>query len=350
MRATSTTGEKAVLRLAHGDAPRYDPKENIPVSNNLFMPRSDQIPGAKNQPGEGEETDDLPRAAQRAEALRRELAEHNQRYYQDAAPTISDQAYDALYRELIDLEAAHPELLTPDSPTQRVGGAPLEEFTQIRHQVPMLSLDNTYSEEEVVEFYRRVQKVLPGREVPVIIEPKVDGVAVSLFYVKGVLQYSATRGDGVTGDDITRNARTIRTIPTRLHGKSLPDKMEVRGEVYMPKSGFAKLNQERAATGLPLFANPRNAAAGSLKQLDRRGQATGVHRAQFRTAGRRGTRLAKRDVQTAANLRPQDQREALVGDSQRADHPGHPRDGRRPAFLRVRDGRRGGEGGQLRPA
>ncbi len=220
------------------------------------MTNSDKSSAIKNQ------------SALHAKALRRELAEHNQRYYQDAAPTITDQEYDALYRELADLEAAHPELLTPDSPTQRVGGAPLEEFVQIRHQVPMLSLDNTYSEAEVVEFYRRVQKLLPGREVPVIIEPKVDGVAVSLFYVKGALQYAATRGDGVTGDDITQNARTIRTIPTRLHGKSLPEKMEVRGEVYMPKSGFAKLNQERVAAGLPLFANPRNATAGSLKQLD----------------------------------------------------------------------------------
>ena len=205
---------------------------------------------------------------QEVAALRLEIAGHNQRYYQDAAPTITDQEYDALYRRLADLEAAHPDLRTPDSPTQRVGGAPLEEFAQIRHRVPMLSLDNTYSETEVAEFYRRVQKALPGREVPVIIEPKIDGVAVSLFYEKGALQYAATRGDGVTGDDITQNAHTIKTIPRRLHGKGVPAELEVRGEVYLPKTGFSRLNQARQEAGLPVFANPRNAAAGSLKQLD----------------------------------------------------------------------------------
>ena len=206
-------------------------------------------------------------AAGRIDSLRAEIVAHNQRYYQDASPTITDQEYDSLYRELADLEAAFPDLLTPDSPTQRVGGAPLEEFTQIRHRVPMLSLDNTYSEEEVAEFYRRVQKTLPGRDVPVVIEPKIDGVAVSLFYEKGVLQYAATRGDGVQGDDITQNARTIRTIPHKLRG-SAPEKLEVRGEVFMPRSGFDKFNAARAAGGEPLFANPRNATAGSLKQLD----------------------------------------------------------------------------------
>ncbi len=207
-------------------------------------------------------------AEKRVAVLRTELAEHNRRYYEEAAPTITDQQYDALYRELVDLETAHPELLTSDSPTQRVGGKPLEEFSQVRHRVPMLSLDNTYSETEVAEFYRRVQKGLPNREVPVIIEPKIDGVAVSLFYENGVLRYAATRGDGVTGDDITQNARTIRTIPRHLHGDALPEHLEVRGEVYLPKSGFARLNHERIEAGQPAFANPRNAAAGSLKQLD----------------------------------------------------------------------------------
>ncbi len=212
-------------------------------------------------------TDPREAARQRIDTLRTEIAAHNQRYYQDAAPTITDQEYDGLYRELADLETAYPEFLTADSPTQRVGGTPLDEFTQIRHRVPMLSLDNTYSEEEVMEFYRRVQKALPGRGVPVIIEPKIDGVAVSLFYENGALQYAATRGDGITGDDITQNARTIRTIPRKLHGHA-PERLEVRGEVYLPKSGFSKLNREREAAGQALFANPRNAAAGSLKQLD----------------------------------------------------------------------------------
>ncbi|MBV9127992.1 MAG: NAD-dependent DNA ligase LigA [Verrucomicrobia bacterium] len=205
---------------------------------------------------------------QRLAELRREIEEHNRRYYEEAAPTISDQHYDALYRELRELETAHPALLTPDSPTQRVGGRPLEEFAQVRHRVPMLSLDNTYSETEVAEFYQRVRKALPGREVPVVIEPKVDGVAVSLFYEAGRLVYAATRGDGVTGDDITQNIRTIRTVPPRLRGDDFPAELEVRGEVFLPKSGFAKINAERAAAGQPLFANPRNAAAGSLKQLD----------------------------------------------------------------------------------
>ena len=232
------------------------------------MNHTDRPPGVKHALDSQGDAATLQAASQRVEVLRREITGHNQRYYQDAAPTITDQEYDALNRELIDLETAYPDLLTADSPTQRVGGAPLEEFVQIRHQVPMLSLDNTYSETEVVEFYRRIQKALPGRDVPVIIEPKVDGVVVSLFYERGALQYAATRGDGVTGDDITQNARTLRTIPNRLHGNSLPDKMEIRGEVYMPRSGFAKLNRERADAGLPLFANPRNATAGSLKQLD----------------------------------------------------------------------------------
>ena len=203
----------------------------------------------------------------RVAELRREIAQHNRRYYEEAAPTISDREYDELYRELVDLEEKHPELASADSPTQRVGGAPQKGFRQITHRAPMLSLDNTYSEEELTDFYRRIQKLLPNQEVPVVIEPKVDGVALSLLYEKGELRYAATRGDGTTGDDITQNVRTIRSVPSRLRG-SAPDVLEVRGEVYMDKRGFAKLNEERAAAGLPEFANPRNATAGSLKQLD----------------------------------------------------------------------------------
>jgi DNA ligase (NAD+) len=205
-------------------------------------------------------------AGQRITALRAEIEEHNRRYYEEAAPIISDREYDRLYRELLDLEARFPQLMTPDSPTRRVGGQPLRAFTQIAHRTPMLSLDNTYSEGEVAAFYRRIERLLPNEKIPVVIEPKVDGVAVSLLYENGRLQYAATRGDGATGDDITQNIRTIRSVPKQLNGD--PRLFEVRGEVFMTKAGFAKLNAERSKAGLPVFANPRNSAAGSLKQLD----------------------------------------------------------------------------------
>jgi DNA ligase (NAD+) len=205
--------------------------------------------------------------AARVSALRREIEEHNRRYYEEAAPTISDREYDALYRELADLEAAHPGLASPESPTQKVGGVPLKAFTQVRHRAPMLSLDNTYSEDEVGDFYRRLERLLPNEKIPVVIEPKVDGVAVSLLYENGRLVYGATRGDGTTGDDITQNIRTIRSVPAQLKGDA-PRILEVRGEVFMRKEGFAQLNAARTEAGLPTFANPRNAAAGSLKQLD----------------------------------------------------------------------------------
>ena len=211
--------------------------------------------------------EDEAQAAKRVKQLRREIKEHDRRYYEQAAPTISDQEYDRLYKELVDLETRFPALVAPDSPTQRVGGRPLEAFAQIQHRLPMLSLDNTYSEKEVANFYRRITRLLPDEKIPVVIEPKVDGVAVSLLYENGKLQYAATRGDGVVGDDITQNVRTIRSVPERLRGAA-PKIFEARGEVYMDKRGFEKLNRERSAAGLPLFANPRNAAAGSLKHLD----------------------------------------------------------------------------------
>ncbi len=206
-------------------------------------------------------------ARERIEILRRDLAAHNRRYYEEAAPTIPDQEYDALYRELAELEQDFPQFARADSPTRQVGGKPLAQFSQITHRAPMLSLDNTYSEEELHEFYARLEKLLPGEKIPVVIEPKVDGVAVSLLYEKGVLKYGATRGNGTVGDDITQNLRTIRQVPERLKGEA-PALLEVRGEVFMEKSGFEKLNAHRAEEGLPTFANPRNAAAGSLKQLD----------------------------------------------------------------------------------
>jgi DNA ligase (NAD+) len=210
---------------------------------------------------------DEAQAATRIEQLRREIKEHDRRYYEEAAPTVSDREYDRLYKELVGLEAKFPELVTPDSPTQRVGGKPLQAFAQIQHRVPMLSLDNTYSEEEVADFYKRITRLLPDEKIPVMIEPKVDGVAVSVMYENGKLKYAATRGDGLIGDDITQNIKTIKSVPHQLRGTA-PKVFEVRGEAYLDKAGFEKLNKQREAAGLPLFANPRNAAAGSLKHLD----------------------------------------------------------------------------------
>ena len=210
---------------------------------------------------------DEAQAAKRIAQLRNEIKEHDRRYYEEAAPTISDREYDRLYKELVDLEAKFPDLVTPDSPTQRVSGRPLQAFAQIQHRVPMLSLDNTYSEDEVANFYKRITRLLPDEKVPVVIEPKVDGVAVSVMYENGRLKYAATRGDGSVGDDITQNIKTIRSVPQQLRG-SAPKVFEMRGEAYLDKDGFKKLNKEREAAGLPLFANPRNAAAGSLKHLN----------------------------------------------------------------------------------
>jgi DNA ligase (NAD+) len=206
-------------------------------------------------------------AEKRIVTLREEIQEHNRRYYEEATPTISDREYDKLYRELADLEAEYPQFDSEDSPTKRVGGTVQKAFAPVAHRAPMLSLDNTYSEEEVADFYRRLQRLSPNEKIPVVIEPKVDGVAVSLLYENGRLRYAATRGDGTVGDDITQNIRTIRSVPTQLKGNA-PKTLEVRGEVFMHKDGFVKLNAERAEQGLPLFANPRNSAAGSLKQLD----------------------------------------------------------------------------------
>jgi DNA ligase (NAD+) len=207
------------------------------------------------------------KAGRKIPQLREEIRKHDRLYYEEAAPIISDHEYDRLYKELVDLETQFPDLLTPDSPTQRVGGKPLQAFEQVSHLIPMLSLDNTYSEAEVKNFYARMQRLLPDEKIPVVIEPKVDGVAVSLIYENGKLRQAATRGDGNVGDNITQNIRTIRAVPERLRDNA-PKLLEVRGEVYMDRKGFEKLNDEREKEGLALFANPRNAAAGSLKQLD----------------------------------------------------------------------------------
>lgn len=208
-------------------------------------------------------------AASRAEFLRSELHRHNHLYYAEASPEISDQQFDVLLRELQDIEKQFPDLVTADSPTQRVGGMPLEGFKQIRHTVPMMSLDNTYSEEELVAFFARLQKGLGREKIDCIIEPKVDGVAISIRYENGVFKHGVTRGDGQTGDDVTNNLKTIRRLPLRLP-KDGPQTFEVRGEVFMTKANFAKLNQEREEAGEALFANPRNTTAGTLKQLDPR--------------------------------------------------------------------------------
>ena len=205
-------------------------------------------------------------ARQRAEFLRAELERHNRLYYVEARPEISDREFDRLLRELQDLEAAHPDLATPDSPTQRVGGAPLAGFSPVKHAVPMMSLDNTYSVEEMREFDARIRKALGVESVDYVLEPKVDGVSISLRYENGVLALAATRGDGKTGDDVTANAKTIRSIPLRI--PTAAPVFEVRGEVYLGKAAFAQLNGERERAGEEPFANPRNATAGSLKQLD----------------------------------------------------------------------------------
>ena len=188
--------------------------------------------------------------------LRAELSRHNELYYAKAAPEISDQEFDRLLRELADLEAAHPELADPDSPTRRVGGAPLAAFTQVQHLVRMQSLDNTYDETEVAEFVARLNKLLPETEIPLTVEAKVDGVAISLLYENGRLVRAATRGDGVAGDDVTENIRTIKSVPHTLKGDA-PARIEIRGEVYLPKAQFARINEERDEQGLPAFANPR---------------------------------------------------------------------------------------------
>ena len=208
-------------------------------------------------------------ARKETEKLRAEIERHNRLYYVEAAPEISDRDYDALIKRLELLEAQFPELATPDSPTRRVGGEPLKGFENVRHTVPMISLANTYNKEELVEFDGRVRKLLGGTPYSYVLEPKIDGVAISLRYENGLLVRAVTRGDGTTGDDVTANVRTIKSIPLRL-SNSPPGVLEVRGEVYMTRKGFAALNEERQEAGLEPFANPRNACAGSLKQLDPR--------------------------------------------------------------------------------
>jgi len=207
----------------------------------------------------------------RVRELREAIDTHNYRYYVLDEPSVPDAEYDRLMRELIELESAHPELVRPDSPTQRVGAAPQSAFASVRHEMPMLSLDNVFSEDELRDFDRRVRERLEtDGPIHYSCEPKLDGIAMSLLYRDGLLVRGATRGDGSTGEDITQNVRTIPSVPLKLRGHGFPRTLEVRGEVYMPRAGFEALNEQARERGEKVFVNPRNAAAGSLRQLDAR--------------------------------------------------------------------------------
>lgn len=208
-------------------------------------------------------------AKQRVEELRAEVSLHNYRYYVLDDPVVSDAEYDALLRELRDWESRYPDLVTPDSPTQRVGSEPSERFEPVLHQVPLLSLGNAFNGGELREWYGRARRLSETDQIDLVGELKIDGLAVALVYEEGRFVLGATRGNGVQGENVTPNLRTVRTLPQRLQGEA-PRRMEVRGEIYMLKRGFERLNEERAAAGQPLFANPRNSAAGSLRQLDPR--------------------------------------------------------------------------------
>jgi DNA ligase (NAD+) len=210
------------------------------------------------------------RIADRIQVLREQINHHNYLYYVLDSPEISDAEYDRLFDQLVELEQKHPELVTPDSPTQRVGATPLEQFETVKHSLPMLSLNKTTSNEEFLDFHRRILELsgVSEEEIKYTVEPKFDGLAVELVYHKGLFTVGSTRGDGVVGEDVTQNLKTVRSIPLRLIGEKLPELIEVRGEVIMNKEDFARLNREREKSEDPLFANPRNAAAGSVRQLD----------------------------------------------------------------------------------
>ncbi len=209
------------------------------------------------------------KAKERIDFLRKEIHFHDRKYYVENNPIISDYEYDLLLKELEDLEKQYPDLITPDSPTQRVGGEPAEEFVTVRHMVSMLSLDNTYSQDELLEFDARIRRLLPSQQIEYVVELKLDGLGVALLYENGKFTRGATRGDGEMGEDITANLKTIKSIPLVLDGIGLSIPMlEVRGEVYMEKKAFQELNRQREENGEPLFANPRNASAGSVRLLD----------------------------------------------------------------------------------
>ena len=213
----------------------------------------------------------IEEAQQRIVELRQQIEYHNRQYYELDAPEITDAEYDALFRELVELETQYPELVTPDSPTQRVGGPPSNAFAKVVHRVPMLSLNNAFEREEVREFDRRVRRVVGDADIEYVTELKIDGLAMSLLYEGGQYRVGATRGDGFIGEDVTANVKTIPSVPLKVTVPAeFPGSFEVRGEVYMPKRSFHRLNEELARQGKPLFANPRNAAAGAVRQLDPR--------------------------------------------------------------------------------
>ena len=210
-------------------------------------------------------------AAEEIFRLRRAIEKHNYQYHVLDDPLISDAEYDRLFRRLLELEKKHPELVTPDSPTQKVGAPPLERFSTVQHSLPMLSLNNAMDPQELVEFEERIQRFLKHNEsIDYAVEPKIDGLAVEIVYVNGKFTLGSTRGDGINGEDITANLRTIRSIPLMLRadGQGIPKRLEIRGEVFLPLKAFQKMNRDREEQGQSVFANPRNAAAGSLKQLD----------------------------------------------------------------------------------
>ncbi|QOC23978.1 NAD-dependent DNA ligase LigA [Wenzhouxiangella sp. AB-CW3] len=212
--------------------------------------------------------DEASSPEQRVQQLREQIEDHNYRYYVLDDPSIPDAEYDRLLRELETLEDRHPELITPESPTQRVGAAPAQGFETVEHDIPMLSLANAFSREEVAEFDRRIREQLDLEVIGYSAEPKLDGVAISLIYERGNLVLAATRGDGQTGENVTTNVRTIRSVPLKLRGHNIPERLEVRGEIFMTRSGFEQLNTRLADAGEKTFVNPRNAASGSLRQLD----------------------------------------------------------------------------------
>jgi DNA ligase (NAD+) len=216
---------------------------------------------------------DLFTLPQRVDELRQLIDHHNRLYYRDDTPEITDAEYDAIFNELLKLETEHPELVTTDSPTQRVGHTPLQKFSQIEHRLPMLSLKNAFSENDIIDFDQRIKRALGLIADPLIdyvCEPKMDGLAVELIYENGIFSTGSTRGDGFTGEDVTANLRTIKAIPLKFDLPSPPELLEVRGEVFLPLEAFQKLNAEREEAGEQTFANPRNAAAGSIRQLDPR--------------------------------------------------------------------------------